>query len=122
MRSNSRPLSTGLAVLLLAASMLSTAPAAQRSVPALDEALARAREYEFGQSRLDLIVIADAVSDGLDDAARRRELERQLVGLLEDPRATRACRGFACRQLARIGTAASQIRPCSVWRILTETS
>jgi HEAT repeat protein len=108
MRSNNRPLSPGLAALLLVASTLWTAAAlAQRSAPALGDAFARAPEYEFGQSRLALIVIADAVSDATDDPARRRGLERQLVGLLEDPHATRDCRGFACRQLARIGTGAS---------------
>ncbi|MHC4901608.1 MAG: family 16 glycoside hydrolase [Planctomycetota bacterium] len=106
MRRDWKPLPTGLTALFLAASLLVCVPtAAQRSAPTLDEAFARASGYEFGQSRIALIVITDAVSDALDDPARRRNLERQLVGLLEDPGATRDCRDFACRQLARIGTA-----------------
>jgi HEAT repeat protein len=95
-----------LAALLLATAMLRALPAAaQGPAPTLEEAFARAPHYEFGQSRLALSVIADAVRDAMDDARRRVELERRLVALLEDPDATGACRDFACRQLTLIGTA-----------------
>ncbi|MHC4765939.1 MAG: hypothetical protein ACYTF2_12595, partial [Planctomycetota bacterium] len=79
--------------------------AAQGPAPTLEEAFARAPGYEFGQSRLALSVIADAVSDAMDNARRLVELERRLAALLEDPNATGACCDFACRQLALIGTA-----------------
>ncbi|MHC4421947.1 MAG: HEAT repeat domain-containing protein, partial [Planctomycetota bacterium] len=96
----------GLAALLLVAAMLWGMPAAaQGPAPTLEEAFARAPGYEFGQSRLALSVIADAVSDAMDNARRRVQLERRLVTLLEEPDATRECRDFACRQLALIGTA-----------------
>jgi HEAT repeat protein len=103
-----KPLPTVLRALLVAASLLLSAPAAaQRSVPTLDEAFARTTTYEFGESCLALNVIADAVTEAMDDPARQTTLERRIVGLLEDPKATRDCRAFACRQLARIGTSAS---------------
>ena len=89
---------------LAVATVFSAGVAAQEPpAPTLEEAFARAPGYELGQSRLALTVIADAVSNGL---IRRPELEGRLVALLEDPSATRDCRGFACRQLARIGTSA----------------
>ncbi|MHC4416893.1 MAG: HEAT repeat domain-containing protein, partial [Planctomycetota bacterium] len=96
-----------MAALLLAASaLLGATAAAGPPVPTLQEAFAQAARYEFGQSRLPLSIIADAVADDLSDPARRAEMERRLVTLLEDPEATRDCRQFVCRQLARIGTAA----------------
>ena len=99
MKEACRPLPSGRAALLLAVSMLwGVTVAAQGPAPALEEAFARAPGYEFGQSRLALIVIADAVSDAMDDPRQQRELERRLVALLEDPDASRDCRGFACRR------------------------
>ncbi|MHC4217080.1 MAG: family 16 glycoside hydrolase [Planctomycetota bacterium] len=88
--------------------MLSTANTVTGAQPlTLHEALAEAPAYEFGQSRLALTVIGDAVSDAVADPTRRPEMERGILGLLENPNASPESRDFACRQLARIGSSAS---------------
>jgi len=69
----------------------------------LDAALKAMPTYEFGQSRLCLTVISDAVRDSYGDAAARKDLMNKLVAVLGSD-ATFEAKQFACRELSTIGT------------------
>lgn len=69
----------------------------------VDAALKDVATYEFGQSRLSLTVVADAVRDSQDSPEVRKGLMKKLIQVLEAG-ATRDGKDFACRQLAIIGT------------------
>lgn len=93
---------TGLAP-VLADIVLAGEPEAASS---FSEALAAASKYETGQSSEPLRRIEDAVRNSTGDAARRRQVERGLIQMLE-PESTFEARTFACSQLGVIGSAAA---------------
>lgn len=70
----------------------------------LDAALKAMPDYEFGQSRLCLTVISDAVRDSYGNAGARKDLTNELVAVLGAD-ATFEAKQFACRQLSLIGAA-----------------
>ncbi|MCP4711350.1 MAG: ThuA domain-containing protein, partial [Planctomycetes bacterium] len=62
--------------------------------------------YDFGDSRKDLVAIEDEVRGASE--GRLREIEAGLLKVLETPGATYASKQFACRLLRRIGTEPSK--------------
>ena len=68
-----------------------------------DEALENIKNYQFGQSRESLSVVADMVRDSAENPDLRKELAQRLAHLLES-NATYDCKQFLCRQLSLIGT------------------
>jgi HEAT repeat protein len=89
-----------VAVLPLALVLASPPPGAG------DELLREVAAYRYGQSREPLSRLSERVRDSLADADERREMERHLIELVESD-ATVEARGFACRQLRLVGTAAA---------------
>jgi len=81
-------------------------PAADDEKANLDEAFKKLPGYEFGQSRLPLTTVADAVREASGDPKARAATERRLLAVLETG-ATADAKRFVCRQLRLIGTAAS---------------
>ena len=73
---------------------------------ALDDLLRDISTYEFGQSRESLSAVARRVGDSLGDTNEKRDLSLRLVEVLRSD-ATKDCKEFVCRQLARIGSAES---------------
>jgi HEAT repeat protein len=71
-----------------------------------DELLLQVAAYRYGQSREPLSRLSERVRDSLADPHERREMERQVIELVESD-ATVEARVFACHQLRRIGTAAA---------------
>ncbi len=69
----------------------------------LDLAFEDILSYEHGQTRQAALVLEKRVNETAGNAEARKELTRRLVGLLENPEATLACREFVCKQLMRIG-------------------
>ncbi|NQT54173.1 hypothetical protein HQ576_19105, partial [bacterium] len=63
--------------------------------------------YQVGQSRKPLVAVEDIVRAAMADAAKRAAVERKLLALLASKDATLHCKGFACRQLGLVGSAAS---------------
>ncbi len=62
-------------------------------------------DYDWNKSRKSLIEVEEAVKTS--SPAQRRQLEAMLLEALQSPQATRACKDFCCRQLARVGTTKS---------------
>ena len=85
--------------------------AAQAALPdaneaGLDQAFARLRTYDWGQSRQALGPIDDAVNASSSDPALRRRLEKSLDAVL-GTKAPAAAKMFACERLSRIGSSQS---------------
>lgn len=92
--------------LLLAALMLCWAAPVTAAEEALDKAFEALKTYEWGTDRAVLKPIDDAVVGSHGDAAARKELEKQLAGMLGDD-IPQAAKDFICRKLSLIGTADS---------------
>jgi HEAT repeat protein len=73
---------------------------------ALDQAFARLRRYDWGQSREALGPLDDAINASSGDSALRRRLARRLAAVLATDAPT-AAKVFACERLSRIGSAES---------------
>ncbi|MBN1846846.1 MAG: HEAT repeat domain-containing protein, partial [Sedimentisphaerales bacterium] len=69
-----------------------------------DRLLGTVRQYQFGQSRLDLTRLEEWIRDSYGYPDIRLELETQLVAVLRDPQATADGKQWVCRQLSLIGT------------------
>ena len=95
-----------LAALWCAAWTGPPAAAAADDPKALDQAFGKLAAYKFGQSRLPLTTVGNAVRESLKDAKARKPLERRLAALL-GAGATPDCKRFVCRQLQIIGSADS---------------
>ncbi len=72
----------------------------------LAQAFAEAAEYEFGDSRLPLTAIENAVFAAVDSPAERRSLEARLIDLLKDE-VSYDVQAFVCRELSLVGGEAS---------------
>jgi HEAT repeat protein len=70
----------------------------------LDRVLKEIATYKFGQSRVNLIAVADCVRDSHSNADERVKLRQELTALLGSD-ATADCKKFVCEQLSIIGTA-----------------
>jgi len=74
----------------------------------LDQAFEQMVKYKFGDSRLPLSAVADAVRRASTDAKAKKAMEQRLAALLgPEAKATPDCKRFVCRQLRMIGTGAS---------------
>lgn len=67
------------------------------------QAFEQAETYEFGQSRESLSIIEDWIRGNFDNDVVKKDAAERLAGLLH-PKTTLACKDFACRQLALIGS------------------
>jgi HEAT repeat protein len=72
----------------------------------LEQAFEALKTYDYGADRHLLDPIEEAAVTTRNDAAARKELETQLLAVLQS-NAPRDARDFVCRQLRTIGTAAS---------------
>lgn len=76
--------------------------AASGFVRAADYVLADVMAYDFDKPRAPLAAVEDAAR--LGDAAKRAAVEKDMVAVLADAKATYAAKQFACRVLRLIGT------------------
>jgi type 1 glutamine amidotransferase len=72
----------------------------------LQELLAKVKTYDWGQSRLVLTEVSEAVKKAHGNKAELAKVEKALLGVL-DSDATRAGKQFVCRELSIIGTGQS---------------
>jgi len=91
---------------LLTAAMVIPATTSLADEAKLDEAIAKARSWKFGDGTGELKYISDEVVKAGRDAAARGKIERKLCDAL--PKATtRGGKDFLCRQLVLVGTGRS---------------
>jgi len=69
----------------------------------LQELLGKVKTYDWGQSRLALTEVSEAVKKAHGNKAELAKVEKALLGVL-DSDATRAGKQFVCRELSIIGT------------------
>jgi len=69
----------------------------------LQELLQKVKTYDWGQSRLALTEVSEAVKKAHGNKAELAKVEKALLGVL-DSDATRAGKQFVCRELSIIGT------------------
>jgi type 1 glutamine amidotransferase len=72
----------------------------------LQELLGKVKTYDWGQSRLVLTEVSEAVKKAHGNKAELAKVEKALLGVL-DSDATRAGKQFVCRELSIIGTGQS---------------
>jgi HEAT repeat protein len=72
----------------------------------LDELLPKVAAYDYGQSRVVLTELEQAVRESLASPARTREMEKRLAAFLEG-KSTYAAKDAVCRHLGIIGTEVS---------------
>ena len=95
----------GFIVVLSAAMVLSVCVSAQAALDAkaLEEKLAKAATYDYGQSREVLTEIGDIVKASYEKPEELKQIEAQFDKFLQSD-ATLASKQFICRQLSIIGT------------------
>lgn len=95
--------------LLLAAALVPPTFAADGPAPSpndIEAGLASIKEYDFGQTRENLVKISDIVAAARDNDAASSKVEKAMAGFIEG-QATLASKQFICGQLGYIGTDAS---------------
>ena len=92
-----------VAVLVSAALVLGMAQVSLGAEMSVDEAMKALAKYKFGQSRIALTVISDAVRDSAKVPAQRTKLAASLAAMLAGKEATTDAKRFLCRKLSLIG-------------------
>lgn len=92
-------------LLVLFAVALAWAPQARAAEMSLDDAFKQLASYKFGQSRVALTAISNAVRDSAKKPAERKKLAARLAAMLGDAKVTTDAKRFICRKLSLIGTA-----------------
>ncbi len=73
----------------------------------IDGLLEKIKTYKYGQSRLNLTVVANAIRKAYGNKALLRQWEIKLGALLSQEGVSRACKNFVCRELYLIGSDAT---------------